>query len=185
MVTSLQGGIKSVRKHLGADALNALVRMAFRKVSDARQAGCSIPIDDALMSAFATEPNLHQVYGVDQIPCDTQMRAILDPIDPEQIRPVFGDVFRELQRGKVLESFVFYEGCYLLVLDGTGYFSSPTIHCESCLEKVNRQTGERTYQHQMLGAAIVHPAHREVIPLAVNATPPNVCFERFVRNILA
>ena len=70
------------------------------------------------------------------------------------------------QRGKVLERFVFHEGAYLLALDGTGYFSSPTIHCASCLEKVNSKTGEVTYSHQLLGASIVHPNLREVIPLA-------------------
>ena len=60
----------------------------------------------------------------------------------------------------------FYQGCYLLSLDGTGYFSSSSIHCDSCLEKVSKQTGEVTYQHQMLAAVIIHPDHREVIPLA-------------------
>lgn len=77
-----------------------------------------------------------------------------------------GDVFRELQRGKVLEPFVFLDGCYLLLLDGTGYFSSQAIHCDGCLQKKNKQTGEVTYQHQLLGASIAHPDHREVIRLA-------------------
>jgi hypothetical protein len=65
-----------------------------------------------------------------------------------------------------LEAFVFYEGHYLLSLDGTGYFSSQAIHCDSCLEKVNRQTGEVSYYHQMLAAVLLHPNRREVIPLA-------------------
>jgi hypothetical protein len=34
------------------------------------------------------------------------------------------------------------------------------------LEKVNSKTGEITYSHQMLGAAIVHPDRKEVLPLA-------------------
>jgi hypothetical protein len=51
-----------------------------------------------------------------------------------------------------------------VALDGTGYFSSKTIHCASCLHKVHRN-GSRTYYHQMLGAAIIHPDVREVIPL--------------------
>ena len=33
-------------------------------------------------------------------------------------------------------------------------------------EKVNKKTGEVTYYHQMLGAAIVHPNLKAVIPLA-------------------
>lgn len=60
---------------------------------------------------------------------------------------------------------VFMEGCYLLNLDGTGYFSSKVRHSAACMEKLNRSTGEVTYYLQMLGAAIVHPDHKEVIPL--------------------
>jgi len=50
---------------------------------------------------------------------------------------------------------MFLQGAYLLALDGTGYFSSKTIHCQSCLHKVHRN-GSITYSHQMLGAAIIH-----------------------------
>jgi hypothetical protein len=32
----------------------------------------------------------------------------------------------------LLEEMVFVEGHYLLALDGTGYFASQKIHCESC-----------------------------------------------------
>src|SRR5208283_2490151 len=43
---------------------------------------------------------------------------------------------------------------------------SSSIHCDSCLEKVHRQTQETTYQHQMLAAVMIHPDHPEVIPFA-------------------
>jgi hypothetical protein len=58
----------------------------------------------------------------------------------------------------------FLDGHYLLALDGTEYFSSKTIHCASCLHRVHRN-GSITYAHQMLGAAIIHPDQRAVIPL--------------------
>src|SRR5262245_61288394 len=58
----------------------------------------------------------------------------------------------------------FLDGHYLLALDGTEYFSSKTIHCASCLPRVHRN-GSSTYAHQMLGAAIIHPDQRTVIPL--------------------
>jgi hypothetical protein len=77
---------------------------------------------------------------------------------------VFKSVFRQLQRGKALEEMVFLDGHYLLALDGTGYFSSTTIHCTSCLHTVHRN-GSVTYAHQLLGAAIIHPDVRAVIPL--------------------
>ena len=112
------------------------------------------------------DDNLRNLFGIAHIPSDTQLREILDPVEPRRLRPLFDAVFRQLQRGKALEPFVFYRGCYLLSVDGTGYFSSSSIHCNSCLEKVDKQTGAVTYQHQMLGAVLVHPDHREVIPLA-------------------
>jgi hypothetical protein len=59
---------------------------------------------------------------------------------------------------------VFLDGHYVVALDGTGYFSSKTIHCASCLHKEHRN-GSITYAHQMLGAAIIHPDCRAVIPL--------------------
>ena len=47
---------------------------------------------------------------------------------------------------------------------GRGIFPPQTIHCASCLHKVHRN-GSVTYSHQMLGAAIIHPDMRAVIPL--------------------
>src|SRR5260370_811552 len=110
------------------------------------------------------EGNLHTIYGIQHVPCDTQMRKILDPVSPKGLRPVFTSLFRPLQRGKALEAMTFLDGHYLLALDGTEYFSSKTIHCASCLHRVHRN-GSITYAHQMLGAAIIHPDQRAVIPL--------------------
>lgn len=170
-----------VRKRLSADALYTLLRNQFGHVQDQRE-NSPISLGDALMSAFAmfslkdpsllafdgrrNDNNMKTLFGVNRIPSDTQMREILDTVEPQQLRPMFNDVFRQLQRGKALEPFVFHEDCYLLCTDGTGFFSSSRIHCDSCLEKVKKATGEVTYQHQMLGAALVHPDFPEVIPLA-------------------
>ena len=169
-----------IRKHLSADALFRLVHSGFASLPDHRLDDTEITVSDALMSAFAmfslkapsllafdkerAEGNLHTIYGIERVPCDTHMREILDPVSPKVLRPVFTSVLRQLQRGKALEAMTFLDGHYLLALDGTGYFSSKTIHCASCLHKVHRN-GSMTYYHQMLGAAIVHPDVRAVIPL--------------------
>src|SRR5439155_8369922 len=110
------------------------------------------------------EGNVGTIYGMERVPCDTHLRERLDPVSPESLRPVFKSVFRQLQRGKALEAMVFLDGHYLLALDGTGYFSSQTMHCASCLQRVHRN-GSISYTHQMLGAAIIHPDQRTVIPL--------------------
>jgi hypothetical protein len=172
-----------IRKHLNADALFKTVRRCFEKIPDHRQGDVKISLADAHMSAFAMfslkdpsllafderrqkEHNLNSIYGIERVPCDTQMRTLLDDQDPEWLRPSFKEIFLQLQRGKALEQMVFMEGCYLLNLDGTGYYSSEKIGSESCLKKVNKKTGKVTYYQQMLGAAIVHPDFKEVIPLA-------------------
>ena len=171
--------VPKMRKYLCADALLRSVQDVFCQIPEHRKGDAKIPLHDALMSAFAmfslkspsllafdkerTEDNLQRVYGIGRVPCDTSMRETLDPVEPEHLRPAFKVGFRGLQRGKVLEALVFVEGHYLLALDGTGYFSSKEIHCESCLAK-HHNNGAITYSHQMLGAALIHPDRREVIP---------------------
>mgnify|MGYP000089842902 CR=1 FL=1 len=176
---------RKARKDLSADALFKRLRTRFDQVPDVRSGTVGISMGDALMSAFAMfslkdpsllafdrrrqDPdnnlNLRTVYGIVRPPCDSQMRAILDPVEPVHMRPPFRDVFRCLQRGKALEAFAYLDGHYLVSLDGTGYFSSSTIQCSSCLVKHHRN-GSDTYSHQMLGAVLVHPDRKEVIPLA-------------------
>ncbi len=168
------------RKHLCADSLFNLLHGSFANIADDGVDEVEIPLSDALMSAFAmfslkapsllafdkqrAEGNLKTIYGIPHAPCDTRMRERLDPVSPESLRPSFKIVFRQLQRGKALEPMVFLNGHYLVALDGTEYFSSKTIHCASCLQKEHRN-GSITYSHQMLGAAIIHPDFRAVIPL--------------------
>ena len=172
----------AANKLLSADRLFALVRANFEQVTDQRAENAKISMPDVLMSGFAmfslkdpsllafderraTDSNLGSIYGIKEVPGDTQMRTILDDVDSVEIRPVFRDVVRQLQRSKELDRFVFLGGSYLASLDGTGYFSSKTIHCSSCMQKINKKTGEVTYYHQLMGGVIIHPNLREVIPL--------------------
>jgi hypothetical protein len=175
----------SLRKHLHADALFRRIRSAFEQIVDWRSGEIKISLADVLMSAFAMfslkdpsllafdnrrkDPqkvkNLKTIYHIDTVPCDTQMRGVADPVTPRDISPLYSEIFRQAQRGNVLESFVFLDTYDLVSVDGTQYFSSKTIHCASCLESTNATTGEVTYSHQMLAAALVHPDRAEVIPV--------------------
>ncbi|MDI6795201.1 MAG: hypothetical protein QME81_20445, partial [bacterium] len=114
-----------LRKQLNADALFEVVRSGFEKIEDHRSTDVKISLADALMSGFAMfslkdpsllafderrvnkDKNLETIYKINDIPCDTQMRTILDEVDPVDIAPLFKDVFRPLQRGKVLEKMAF------------------------------------------------------------------------------
>ena len=173
-----------VRKDLSADGLISVIREGFDAIPEPEQReDRDISMSDALMSAFAMfslkdpsllafderrrdpNDNFRSIYGIQHVPCDTQMRTILDPVEPETLYPLFTEIFNRVQRGKGLEAFVFFDGHYLISLDGTGYFSSSKIHCPSCQEK-HQRNGKITYSHHMLGASLVHPDLKEVLPLA-------------------
>jgi hypothetical protein len=172
----------TVRKHLSADALIRTVRSSFEQVGETRKGKAQIPMEDALMAAFAMfslkdssllqfdkrrveQPtNLKTVYGLSAIPCDSQMRTILDPVPPQELRASHNHVLNALQRGKALEKMRYLEEGYLMPMDGTGYFSSEKLFSEHCLQKKS-SGGAITYYLQAVGAAIVHPELKEVIPL--------------------
>ncbi len=130
----------TVSKHLSADALIRTVRSSFEHVGETRKGKSHIPMEDALMAAFAMyslkdssllqfdkrrveQPtNLKTVYKLTTIPCDTQMRTILDPVPPKDLRPSHNKVLSALQRGNALEKMRYLEEGYLMPMDGTGYF---------------------------------------------------------------
>lgn len=173
------------RKHISAPGLLKTVRNRFEKIPDHR-INPEISQPDALMSGLAVfslkypsllqfdqdreeiiiKNNLKNLFGVENTPCDTQMREILDPIDPDTIRPAFSEIFSQIQRSKELMPYRFINGDYLVSMDGTGHLSSKTIHCDQCLIKISRN-GETTFYHQNITAAIVHPDQKQVIPLDI------------------
>jgi hypothetical protein len=196
-----------IRKHLSASGLYRSVSQVFAKIKDQRAENVVIALKDALMSGFAmfslkdcsllafdqrrqTEGNMERVYGIEEVPSDTQMRTILDEVEPDELRPVFKEVIHQLQRGKELEKMV-YLGGYLVSMDGTLYFTSRTVYCCDCLERKNKKTGEISYSHQALGAAIVHPERREVIPLPPepiikqDGTQKNDCERNAAKRLLS
>src|SRR6516164_8613654 len=112
------------RRHLHFDALVQLARHRFDQIAEHRRcpefsltdtlmAGLALfSLKDPSLLAFcrrAVDHNLRSVFGLQAIPSDTQMREILDEVDPDQLRPLFKDVFRQLQRGKALEGYVFLD----------------------------------------------------------------------------
>ena len=172
---------RAVRKHLNADALIALMREDFQKIPDHRAGNAKISLDDVLMSGLAVfqlkdpsllafdnrrikEPeNLHTIWGITNIPCDSQMRTDLDPIELSDLRAPFRSAFRQLQRGKDLEKMTLLGGYYLASGDGTGFYSSAKVSSPYCLRKTLKN-GTEAYYQQMYAVALVHPDHKEVIP---------------------
>ena len=161
-----------------------IVRGCFERIEDG-VANRGLNLTDCLMSGLAVfglkypsllrfdrdarqdgliRSNPGSLYGIGRAPSDTALRERLDEVDPRSLRRAFRRVFAALQRGGGLKDFA-YPGHYLLSVDGTGYFSSSSVHCDNCCERRHRD-GRTTYYHQLLGAVLVHPRHREVFPLA-------------------
>ncbi len=174
-----------VRKYLSADGLHHAVRVSFDKEELPKYEKSDISWQDCIMSGLAVfglkfpsllqfeqqkeekviKRNLKNLYRVKKVPSDTCMRERLDVLSPKNFRRPFKMIFALLQRGKILERFKFLDKYYLMSIDGTGQFSSKKVSCKNCCVKHHRN-GETTYYHQMLGAAIVHPEEKTVIPLA-------------------
>ena len=173
------------KKHLSSDNLRKIISERVLQIEDPRREGSvDHDIHDCCLSGFAMmffqdpsmlafqrrlqedghKNNLQTMFGVRSIPKATQLRDVIDLIPSTSFDPIFSDFFSLLQRSKLLEKFQFLNKKYLISIDGTQYFSSENISCPGCLEKTS-QTGITTYSHQFLGASVVHPDQRQVIPL--------------------
>ena len=175
------------RKALSADGMLGILRKSFGKISDPRGPKSQIATTDALMTALSAfsfkfdsfktfyerlnDPNdsfsstIGKLYKIINVPSPTRIKEIIDPLDPKELAAGFKDIFCEAQRGKIMESYVFMDGHYLVAGDGTQYFESKKIHCKRCLTK-KPKNGETSYSHQMYAGCIIHPKLKPVIPLA-------------------
>jgi hypothetical protein len=171
------------KKALSAAGLLNLVRKSVSQIPSPKRER-DISFRDCLMSALAIfslkfpsllafddnkadpviQHNLKTLFEVENAPCDTYMREVLDEVDPRQLRQSYLSIFHEAQRGKLLERYEFLNGHYLCLVDGTELFSSEKIHCKNCCKKEHKD-GRITYHHQLLGAVIAKPGLRQVIPL--------------------
>jgi len=100
--------------------------------------------------------NLRTVFGVEAIPVDSQFRDVVDTHDYEPLRGVFAEYFGRLQRSKQLERYQFYQGYYLITLDGSEYFKSESIDCGLCLCR-KKANGRLEYYHQIRTACTGEP----------------------------
>ena len=129
------------------------------------------------------EKNIKSLFNISNIPSDTQLRDVIDPIPFESLRPAFDAILSSVQRGNELQKFITL-GHYAIALDGTGYFSSSAVKCKHCLTKKikikkelkkeevddyddesENDNRELQYHHQMLAASIIHPSISQVLPL--------------------
>ena len=104
------------------------------------------------------------LFGITKLPSDNEIRILLDPAGPKLLRPVFEKTFAYLQDQKAIEKFRSFGGTLLIAMDGSGYYSSEAIHCESC-SVAHHRDGRTVYTHSALMPAIVKPECPLVIAL--------------------
>ena len=64
--------------------------------------------------------NLETVFGVREIPTDTQIRTILDQTEPEHLSPLFNATLKTTDEAGVLEGYRVLDGGVLIALEGSG-----------------------------------------------------------------
>jgi hypothetical protein len=108
--------------------------------------------------------NAHTLFDVAQIPCDNQVRTLLDPLPPSYLDAVFLEVFEGLEHHRMLSHFRVLGDQLLVALDGTNYFSSQAMHCPHCLSR-QLSNGHTLYYHAAITPVIVCPGQPQVIAL--------------------
>lgn len=105
--------------------------------------------------------NCQTLFGITAIPTDPYIRLMLDGAATAAFDPLF---FKTIATEGVLDPFQRLDGRVLIALDGTEHFCSRKIHCPRCSTR-KRSDGGTEYFHAFLGASIVAPGHKQVLPL--------------------
>jgi hypothetical protein len=167
------------------DNLMSFLKQKFEQVTGHRnQLNSTKPLADALISGLAVfslkdrsllqfidrlkerSSNLKSIFKINTVISDTAVRQFIDPADPTELKTILCQPTRMLLQHGLLQPYQCVGGCMLVAVDGTGYFSSKTLHCENCCEKHHRD-GSMTYYHNALSAAVVKAGEREVFPLTM------------------
>ena len=98
--------------------------------------------------------NCQTLFGLDRIPSDNHVRALLDPVNPDHFHPVFAEMVAELERSGGLNDFRQLGDHVLIALDGTEYHVSGKVHCQHCSTR-KRGKDKTEHFHAMVSATIV------------------------------
>jgi len=171
---------------LGFDALKGILYRRIAHLPDHRKESpnTQYAIQDAALGAFGIfftqspsfleyqrrlqhakgQNNAHTLFDVEQIPCDNQVRKLLDPLAPSSLDAVFVEVFEGLEQHHMLDNFHVLGDQLLVAMDGTNSFSSNTIHCHNCLTR-QLSNGPTLSYHAAITPVIVCPGSSQVIAL--------------------
>jgi hypothetical protein len=174
--------ITKLQNKVTYDSLVKTVSSFFNSLEDTRNRSITYSFLDFLMSGFAMfslkypsllqfenqseneKANLKSMFNISSLCSDAQMRKVLDKVDPETLKPMFVNYFKQLKDLAVLDSYRVLDDYLICSVDGVHHYSSKEVHCDQCLVK-NHRDGTTTYNHSMLAGVLVHPDHKEVFVL--------------------
>jgi len=117
--------------------------------------------------------NLETIFGVHDVPSDTQMRAMLDGVPVELIRPLLPALVEKMRCAGGAKEFTSPvssgedRGTYdTLMLDGTDYFHATRLQCSGCLQRQD-SAGAGHFRHTVVSATLVKAGSHRVLPLDV------------------
>ncbi len=70
-----------------------------------------------LMKSHQGRDNAASLFGIESIPCDNQIRALLDPVPASKVFGVFRSVYGGLSKTGALSPYRCFQGEFLLTLD--------------------------------------------------------------------
>lgn len=102
--------------------------------------------------------NAQSLFGAAQIPSDSQLLNLLNPVDPAGLRSPFWEFYAQLKATGHLDAYIGVEGTYLLSFDGSQYFGSEKVQCPNC--RVTLREGQPHYSHGVLLAVLGAPSRK-------------------------
>lgn len=137
--------INNYRSGVNLDNEILSLRREFETITDKRAKNVSHKLPDLLMSGFAMfslkcpsllsfenrtvceKDNLRTVFGIENLPSDTQLRDVLDGINPDFLRNLLPKKFKELEQLGIVSDFDYKIGgntFHIVACDGVQHFSS-------------------------------------------------------------
>ena len=178
-ITEYTGGM---RQSLTVDAL--VERLKSKELTDRRTGhNMQYRVNDAALAAFAIfymqsgsflagqrhlqqtkgQSNAKTVFQMEDIPTDTHIRNLLDPVSPRELSDEFRFLLAEMADSGYLKQWRVLEGRLAFSLDGVYYFSSQKISCPQCQTRELAE-GERLYTHSAITPVVVAPGYGQVLP---------------------
>jgi hypothetical protein len=107
--------------------------------------------------------NAENMLNVKEIPCNNQIKRLVDVIEPKEFTENFKAGVEIAQKTGVFEQYKVLKDVIPIAIDGVSFQSSEKTHCSHCLHIT--KDGKTKYYHSMVAAVIVHPASNVVLPL--------------------